>query len=77
MKVAEIRGMAVDEMEQKVEELKKELLNLRIELKIGKLEKHARIRDVRKSVARLLTILREERARGTSEPDEKSKKVSK
>ncbi len=57
----EIRAMAVDEMEEKVSALKRDLLNLRLELKTGKLEKHARIQEIRKSIARLLTIFGEEK----------------
>lgn len=59
LKTAEIRGMAPDEMSQKVEALKKDLFTLRLELRMGKLEKHNRIRDIKKSIARLFTLIRE------------------
>lgn len=76
MKTVEIRTMALDEMEQKVEEFKKQLFHLRIELKTGKLEKHARIRDLKKSIARLLTIIVEEKNRGKQDFTPKDKKGS-
>lgn len=77
LKIEEIRALALDEMEEKVTSLKKELLNLRIELKTGKLEKHARIRDVRKSVAKLLTIIQEEQSKEAKKTLGQSKKVTK
>lgn len=60
LKSGEIRSMAIDEIDGKVDALKKELLNLRVELRTGKLEKFGKIREVKKSIARLLTILGEE-----------------
>ncbi len=61
LEVEEIRGLSIDEMQEKVASSKKELLNLRVELKTGKLEKFARVREVKKSIARLLTIIQEEK----------------
>ena len=76
LKATEIRGMSVDEIEQKIADLKKELLTLRVELRAGKLEKHGRIREVKKSIARLMTILQEEK-RKASAKDKPAKKVAK
>jgi large subunit ribosomal protein L29 len=75
LKVAEIRALAVDEMEQKLTALKKDLLTLRIQLKTGKLEKNAEIRTVRRSIARVMTILEEEK-RKDAEPAKKQKKTA-
>lgn len=69
LKSGEIRSMAIDEIDGKVDTLKKELLNLRVELRTGKLEKFGKIREAKKSIARLLTILGEE----TRKIGEKSK----
>ncbi len=77
LKVAEIRGLAPDEMEQKVEALKKDLLTLRVELRMGKLEKHDRIRDIKKSIARLLTILRETEQDAKKQPAQGAKNAKK
>ena len=82
LKIEEIRALAPDEMTQKVETLKKELLTLRIELRMGKLEKHNRIRDTRKAIARLLTVFRETeqvtpRPEKAAKPAKKEVKVKK
>ncbi|RYM04827.1 50S ribosomal protein L29 [Sporolactobacillus sp. THM7-7] len=59
MKAEEIRKLTTAEVEQNVKSLKEELFNLRFQLATGQLENPARIRDVRKSIARAKTILRE------------------
>jgi|GEM_PF-1625074 len=63
MKAEEIRGLGIEEMEEKVGSMKKELLILRTELKLGKLEKHHRIAEMKKNIARLFTIIREEKSK--------------
>ena len=47
-------------MEAKEKEFKKELFNLRFQLATGQLEDTARLRKVRKSIARIKTVLREQ-----------------
>ena len=59
MKVSEIRKLKNEEIETKVKETKKELLNLRIKNATGSLEKPSKIREMKKDVARMLTILKE------------------
>lgn len=59
MKAKEIRDLTTGEIEQKVKSLKEELFNLRFQLATGQLENPARIREVRKGIARMKTILRE------------------
>lgn len=59
MKASEIRNMTNAEIEQQIKELKEELFNLRFQLATGQLENTARIREVRKLIARAKTILRE------------------
>ncbi|WP_100486441.1 50S ribosomal protein L29 [Sporolactobacillus pectinivorans] len=59
MKADEIRNLTTAEVEQNVKSLKEELFNLRFQLAAGQLENPARIREVRKSIARAKTILRE------------------
>jgi large subunit ribosomal protein L29 len=51
--------MSVNELEQKLVELKGELFNLRFQMATGQLENPVRVRDVKKSIARIKTILRE------------------
>jgi len=57
MKPNEIRDLTTAEIEQKVKSLKEELFNLRFQLATGQLENTARIRQVRKTIARMKTII--------------------
>lgn len=59
MKANKIHDMSVNELEQKLVELKGELFNLRFQMATGQLENPMRVRDVKKSIARIKTILRE------------------
>ncbi|EHR37099.1 50S ribosomal protein L29 [Facklamia languida] len=60
MKINEIRELSTAEMIEKEKEFKKELFNLRFQLATGQLENTARLRHVRKSIARIKTVLREQ-----------------
>jgi large subunit ribosomal protein L29 len=66
MKAVEIRDMTPDELQAKLLELKKEQFNLRFQKATGALEKTARIKEVRKDVARVKTILQEKSASAAS-----------
>lgn len=55
----EIRNMSTEEITKKIEEYKEELFNLRLSQATGNLEKTSRIKELRKLVARMKTILRE------------------
>lgn len=59
MKAKEIRELTTTEIDQKVKELKEELFNLRFQLATGQLENTARIKEVKKTIARLKTAKRE------------------
>lgn len=59
MKNSEIRELTSEELRNKIEEYKEELFNLRFSQATGNLEKPSRIRELRKLVARMKTILRE------------------
>lgn len=59
MTVQEIRELDNEALLAKVEEYKKELFGLRLEQATGTLTNTARIRTVRKSIARIKTIIRE------------------
>lgn len=56
MKPSELRGMTVDELAQKEQDLRKELFNLRFQQATGEIENPMRIRTVRKDIAKVLTI---------------------
>ncbi len=59
MKVKEIRDMSNDELTRKLKDMKEELFNLRFQAATGQLENPMRIPEVRKSIARIKTIMRE------------------
>ena len=60
MKVKEIRELTTAEMLDQEKQLKEELFNLRFQLATGQLENTARIKEVRQSIARIKTVLREQ-----------------
>lgn len=59
MKVNEIKDLTTEEIVKKEEEIREELFNLRFQQATGNLEKPSRIKELRKTIARLKTILRE------------------
>ena len=59
MKVKDIRDMSAGELNQKLASLKEELFNLRFQLATGQLENPMRIKEVKKTIARIKTIQRE------------------
>ena len=60
----EIRKLSNEEIIAKIEESKEELFNLRFSQTTGNLEKPSRIRELRKLVARMKTIIRERELSG-------------
>ena len=59
MKTSEIRKMSTDEINKKIVELKAELFDLRMRQATGNLEKPHKINEIRKTIARMKTILNE------------------
>ena len=59
MKAQEIRDLSNDELQKKVADLKVELFNLRFRAATGQLENLSSIKDVKKDMARVKTIIRE------------------
>ncbi|HKZ27230.1 MAG TPA: 50S ribosomal protein L29 [Rubrobacteraceae bacterium] len=57
MKVAEVRELDVNELEQRVTQTRRELFNLRFQHATGQLENTGQLKEVRKNIARLLTVL--------------------
>jgi large subunit ribosomal protein L29 len=57
--VKELRALSNEELEAKIKESKKELFDLRLKQSTGSLEQPSKIRELRKNVARMKTILRE------------------
>jgi large subunit ribosomal protein L29 len=60
LKVAELRELGREEVERKLEETKEELFNLRFQNATGQLDNYKRIRDLKRDVARIKTLLREQ-----------------
>jgi len=67
MKVNEIRNLTTEEINKKIEEIKEELFNLRFQQASGNLEKPSRIRELRRTVARLKTVLVERELKESEE----------
>jgi large subunit ribosomal protein L29 len=59
MKAADLRTRTVDELTEEVDTLGKEIFNLRFQRASGQLENTARVRQVRRDIARIKTILGE------------------
>ena len=65
MKAKEIRELTNEELASKLKELKAELFNLRFQLAINQLDNPMRIVEVKKTIARVNTLLREEELKAT------------
>ena len=61
MKAAELRDMGADELGIKERELSDQLFRMRIQKSMGQLESPDKIRDVRRDLARIKTVLRQKR----------------
>ena len=59
MTINEIRELSLEEFEVKVNELKQELFNLKFQKTLGQLQNTAKIRDVKRTIARLKTVVTE------------------
>ena len=64
MKANDIRKLTTEDLTKKITECKEELFNLRMKQATGSLENPGRIKELRKTVARLKTILREREIEG-------------
>ena len=62
MKAGEIREMTLDQLDDQLAKLKKEQFNLRFQAASGQLENTARVRAVRRDIARVKTIARQKQA---------------
>ena len=61
MKANELKELSTAEMIEKEKQFKDELFNLRFQLATGQLENTARLKEVRKSIARIKTVLRQQK----------------
>ena len=59
MKASEIRELGLPELKQKVIDLKEELFNLRFQHQVGQLENPQRLKETKRDIARLKTVIKE------------------
>ena len=69
MKAQEIRHMTLDELDDQLAKLKKEQFNLRFQRASGQLENTARVREVRRDIARVKTVLAQKRTGASRTPE--------
>ncbi len=79
-RASELREASTEELHEKVEELKAELFNLRFQKATGRLDNYKRLREVRKELARTLTVIRErelgiEPVERAEEPERRRRKL--
>ncbi len=67
LRMSELRAMSVEELGKKEEELKGELINMKFQKALGRLESPAKFRSMRKDLARVKTVLREKELSGAEE----------
>ena len=70
MKAGDARAMTPDQMEDEVLKLKKESFNLRFQRATGQLENTARVRQVRRDIARIKTVAAQKRAASSKSKSE-------
>ncbi len=64
MNIAEIRDKSIDQLDDELMKLKKEQFNLRFQKASGQLENTSRIKEVRRTIARVLTVREEKSKQG-------------
>ncbi|MEM3926937.1 MAG: 50S ribosomal protein L29 [Desulfurococcaceae archaeon] len=69
MKPSEIRKMNMEERLRRLNELRLELVKLRLQAKMGLLKDTSKIRNIRRDIARILTIMNEEKHKGVHVED--------
>jgi large subunit ribosomal protein L29 len=67
MKIKEIRELSPEELANRKRELRMESFNLRLQQQSGQMEKPSRVKDIRKEVARIETILTEKTRQATAQ----------
>jgi len=71
--VTELRGLSRKELDEQVSQLKQELFGLRFQSATGQLENSARLREVRKDIARIYTVIQERNLGIVVDPDQEGK----
>ena len=73
MKTEDVRAMTIDQIDDEVLKLKKEQFNLRFQKASGQLENTSRVRQVRRDIARVLTLAGQKRGGSSVKAALKSK----
>ena len=71
MKAKEVREKTLKELEQKLHSLKEQLFNLRYQARTGRLEKPSQIRNIKRDIARINTIVKEQEIKDAKSPRQK------
>ena len=66
LKVDELRNLSPEELLEKAEQMRKSLMQLRFQAKTGKLERQSAVKETRRDIARILTIMSEKKNEGAS-----------
>lgn len=59
MKTSELRNLTYEELQKKLKDARQELFNLRFQLATGQLKNYKKIKQVKKDIARILTVMKE------------------
>ena len=59
LKTSDLRNLSVDELQDKLDKLKKDLMQYRFQAKTGKLERQSTIRETKSDIARIFTVINE------------------
>jgi large subunit ribosomal protein L29 len=76
MKPGELRSMSLDQLDDELAKLKKEQFNLRFQRASGQLENTSRVRQVRRDIARVMTVSRQKQTGATEAPQKAAAKSS-
>ncbi|MEM0340915.1 MAG: 50S ribosomal protein L29 [Acidilobaceae archaeon] len=66
VKPKDLRSMSPEKRKELLEQFRKELITIRYKAKVGALKETAKIRELRRNIARILTILKEEEIKARS-----------
>ena len=69
MKASEIREFSLEEKQRKLDDLKEELFNLNFQQETGQLENPQKMKQTRRSIARIRTILKEDKINKTDKEE--------
>jgi large subunit ribosomal protein L29 len=69
LKASEVRELSLEEMHRKVADLKEELFNLRFQDEIGQLENPQKMKQTKRDIARIKTVIRESELKNNTDTE--------